>query len=143
MPSITFDPPVGRTVDVGISSASVRPTVLLFTAQLSGDDHDQLIKNGGRVQVWTDIPDEERTDGGWRALDFMESSPATGGLVALHPESAAGHEMPKFLYVMVRSPERFQFTYRILYPSGTIVWLGQYGQNGLISLKETESLLTV
>ena len=51
--------------------------------------------------------------------------------------------MPKFLYPMVRSPERFQFTYRILYPSGTIVWLGQYGQNGLISLKETESLLTV
>jgi len=140
MSSITFNPPNGRTVHVDIPYASVRPTVLLFTARLSGHDHDQIVKNGGRIQLWTDIPDEEHT-GGWRALDFMERSPAPGGLVVLQPdESPVEHEKPKCLYLMVRPPESVQFTYRVLYPSGAIVWLGQYGQNGSIFLEESRSL---
>lgn len=141
MSSITFNPPLGRTVHVGIPWASFRPTVLLFTAQLSEHDHHQIVKSGGRVQLWSDIPDEAHTPGGWRALDFMERSPVPSGLVvALQSESPAEHEKPKCLYLMVRPPERVQFTYRILYPSGAIVWLGQYEQNGLIFLKESQSL---
>lgn len=137
--NIVFDPPIGQTVHV--ESSSTRPTVLVFTARLSTHDHDRLVRDGGRVQLWGDVPGKGQSYGIWRALDF-EASPDRADneyVVSLGSSPlASARDQEKVLFLIVCSPERFQFTYRILYPSGSVVWLGQYGRNGSMVFKENE-----
>ena len=137
--NIVFDPPIGQTIHVG--SLSTRPTVLVFTARLSPHDHDRLVRDGGRVQLWGDIPEKGQSYGIWRALDF-EASPDRADdeyVVSLGSSPlASARDQEKVLFLVVCSPERFQFTYRILYPSGSVVWLGQYGRNTSMVFKESE-----
>lgn len=146
---ITFNPPIGDSIQLE-SSFSLQTALLYFTAELTAHDHDILTQDHARIQLWSDLPHNGQSDGGWGALDFTYQTQATEELSSSHkislgstcPILASEEKVTLFLEVvtplpMSRNPH-FYFTYRILYPSGEIQWLGPFGQNGSLSFERSD-----
>ncbi|KAF8168280.1 hypothetical protein B0H34DRAFT_684940 [Crassisporium funariophilum] len=151
---IDFNPPLGGSVHIATSSLSFRhtqTTPLLFTAQLSAHDHKQLVQDGGRVQLWSDIPQEgSSSHDAWGELDFADSrelgsstSSHKISLRATQPIHVSNDQELLYLQLFAAIPANdtrsWCFTYRIVYPSGDIKWLGAFGQNGSLLFEDTSS----
>lgn len=146
---IKFNPPLGETIS--FTSPSVLPhrqaTPLLFTAQLSTFDYSQIVTDGGHLELWSDIPSEGKYDGTWAESKFLEgersNEPLSGAYILslrISPRTS-DNEQVQNLYLPITLPplgengtQRFSFTYRIVYSSGTTTWLGAFGQNGSLLL---------
>ncbi|KAF8058275.1 hypothetical protein FPV67DRAFT_1722058 [Lyophyllum atratum] len=153
--SIIFIPALVDTlhVTVPIDFISRNPTtaVLNFTATLRAADHDQLGRKGGRVQLWSNIPIDGATGspGEWASCDFEESTTTGSEASASTTEVRLGDagqddtesSEQKVLSLQLCVPiatngqSRFAFTYRLVYPSGEIRWLGEFGKNGALVLE--------
>ena len=146
---ITFNPPIGDSIQLEISS-SLQTALLHFTAEVTTHDHNKFIRDRARIQLWSDLPSNGQSDGGWGALDFTYQTQATEELSSSHtislgitrPMLASEEKVTLFLEVvaplpMSRNPH-FSFTYRIFYPSGDIQWLGPFGQNGSLSFERLD-----
>ncbi|KAF5374911.1 hypothetical protein D9758_000074 [Tetrapyrgos nigripes] len=152
---ISFIPPLGDTTRVHIppwyTTCSHASTVQLqFTAFLD-DDEFQQFNDGMKVQIWSNIPSQERYDGQWGAMDFetKQSDQADFHAVSL----SLGHSSEEdynvqtknkhilFLHLSVpfsNAASISSFTYRLLLPTGEQRWLGLYGQNGILILDKTD-----
>jgi hypothetical protein len=149
---ITFNPPIGDSIQLEISF-SLQTTLLHFTADLTLRDHNKLIQDHGHIQLWSDLPHNGQSDGGWSALDLTYQTQATEELSSSHKISlgstcsnhASEEKVTLFLEVVVPLPmsrySHFSFTYRIRYPSGDIQWLGPFGQNGSLSFERSDHYL--
>ena len=146
---IIFNPPIGDSIPLEISF-SLQTALLHFTAELTAHDHNKLIQDRARIQLWSDLPHNGHSDGGWGALDLTYQTQAMEELSSSHkislgrtcPILASEEKVTLFLEVvaplpMSRNPQ-FSFTYRILYPSGDIQWLGPFGQNGTLSFERSD-----
>ncbi|THV06088.1 hypothetical protein K435DRAFT_849525 [Dendrothele bispora CBS 962.96] len=158
---VSFIPALGDAVRIHLplwhtTSKQASTAQLQFTAFL--DDHEfQQLKNGMKVQIWTNIPSDERRNGEWGAMDFelddelfsiqhdSSAIPLSFGPSSVYGSARdAAHESPntesrhvltaKFSVPVSTSGNSFSFTYRLLYPSGEERWLGSYGQNGTLYL---------
>ncbi|KAF9014991.1 hypothetical protein BDQ17DRAFT_1418119 [Cyathus striatus] len=144
----------------GLQSPS---TTIQFSATLSESDYVELKRTGAKVQLWTNIPQGGRSLGEWSEHDFqdesqyMEDNPidATSGDLAelVHLVSKEGEEERHpvehidhcgHLRLCIPIPADIgtgsqtllsEFTYRIVYSSGEIKWLGHYGYNGTLVLE--------
>ncbi|KAG6869171.1 hypothetical protein C0993_012270 [Termitomyces sp. T159_Od127] len=125
-----------------------------FSATLSVADYRELERDGGRVQLWSDLPSERfpAPNGEWTSCDFRFNAAAGGSNppspqdFSLNPEDDEDLSSPEnvilTLQILLVPPfgngqERFSYTYRILYPSGEIRWLGEFGQNGALLCEHT------
>ncbi|KAF8971512.1 hypothetical protein BDZ97DRAFT_1247203 [Flammula alnicola] len=148
---ITFNPPLRETVHVASPSLipQIQTTPLLFTAQLSALDHAQLVREGGRIQLWSDLPRHDKANGGWSELEFIDANEPKEPLsraytVSLRSSPRARDTQIKNLYLSIILPptnseaQQFSFTYRIVYPSGRTTWLSDFGQNGSLVLTVPE-----
>ena len=148
---ITFNPPIGDSIQLEISF-SLQTALLHFTAELSAHDHNKLIQDRARIQLWSDLPHngQSLSDSGWGALDLtyqtraMEESSSSEeiSIGSTYPIHTSEEKVTLFLEVaaplpMSRNPY-FSFTYRIIYPSGDIQWLGSFGQNGSLSFERSD-----
>ena len=148
---ITFNPPIGDLIQLE-TSFSLQTALLHFTAELTAHDHNKLIQDRARIQLWSDLPHngQSLSDGGWGALDLTYQTQATDELSSSHqislgstcPIHTSEEKVTLFLEVvaplpMSRNPH-FSFTYRIVYPSGDIQWLGPFGQNGSLSFERSD-----
>lgn len=143
---INFNPPIGDSIQLG-TSFTLQTTLLHFTAELTALDHNALIQDRARIQLWSDLA---QSDGEWGALDFTYQTQATDELSSSHkislgsacPILASEEKVTLFLEVVAPLPlnrnPHFSFTYRILYPSGEIQWLGPFGQNGSLSFERSD-----
>lgn len=158
---ISFTPAIGETVRAEVP-ASIHPSSVVqlrFSAILSAEDYAELVHDGVKVQVWSDIPSHGRTVGEWGAMDFeappVQDRPASDTIrFSLLPPAAeknshgAAEESKnitlslKFTIPFPEGPSQFSLTYRLLYPSGEIKWLGQYGQNGALLLEPSQAHLS-
>lgn len=147
---IAFNPPIGECIQLAASPLS-QTAPLHFTAELSAHDHDKLVQDRARIQLWSDLPHNGQSsyDGGWGALDFTdqaqdmeEMSSCKVSLGSTYPIHASEEKVTLFLEARVALPmgliPRFSFTYRIVYPSGDIQWLGAFGQNGSLSFERSD-----
>jgi hypothetical protein len=147
---ITFTPPLANQIRLFI--APVHSTAVLnFTAALSSAYHAQFIRDGAKLQVWSDVclDTEKLHSTEWCAFDFQTpASPITGSTVSLridtstHEGNSVQHDSLLSLQLSVPLTSRkylFSFTYRLVYSTGEIEWLGQYGQNGTIVLEQSQS----
>ncbi|KAG6832249.1 hypothetical protein H0H92_004214 [Tricholoma furcatifolium] len=150
--SIVFSPAILDTVHVPINSSS---TTLKFTATLNTADYDTFQKQGARIQLWSNIPVDGDTSGNWSSCDFESDLPApvdpqeSVKVVSLSNEDEdENHTLPPgrtVLSLRILLPqsnneqEFFSFTYRILYSSGEIRWLGEFGRNGALILKRADT----
>jgi hypothetical protein len=146
---IIFNPPIGDSIQLETSLSS--QTVLLhFTAELSAHDQNKLIQDRARIQLWSDLPHNAQSlsEGGWGALDLAHQAQAEEEIDSSHKISLSStcpihvieEKVTLFLQVVapVHTSRPFSFTYRIIYPSGDIQWLGAFGQNGLLSFKHSD-----
>ncbi|KAF8898402.1 hypothetical protein BD779DRAFT_1666260 [Infundibulicybe gibba] len=148
---ISFTPPLGDTLRLeapGYRSPHTPIVHLRFKAVFSPQDYDRLKHDGGTVQLWSNVPwcGDNQTTSEWGPRDFVEIPPSDGVV------DAASHTFPlnstspqrdvpsdaHILHLLLPVPRScslyYSFTYRVLYPSGKITWLGKFGRDGTISL---------
>lgn len=130
-----------------------------FAAVLGYHEYRQVVDGHLKVQVWSDIasPDVQGwraynfgvvggRDGSNRATAAPATSTSGAKVVRLTggPSSSGGQSsdqnplrdggttqrLEASIPVSVRNARNFSFTYRIVYASGDITWLGTYGHNG-------------
>jgi hypothetical protein len=141
---VEFTPALGETLQVA-SPWGDAPVTLNFTAKLNADEYGALKRDGVKVQLWSDIS----LGGEWSEADFQdvksfefpEAESSTRTVVSLCRADIHGTQGSQPRYVLSLSlsvpqvshgESRHSFTYRLLYPSGEIRWLGQFGENGAI-----------
>ncbi|PPQ63534.1 hypothetical protein CVT24_004762 [Panaeolus cyanescens] len=143
---ITFNPPLGqRTRITNISASTSHATVTLtFTAQVGAEEYAAISNNGGRVQVWTDIPLNGTYDGSWREAEFNLQDATTHISSSMYEVSMDGWEadgdvthLHAVIGIVVDTliNRVFQFTYRIKYDSGQVDWFGDSRSNGSVVLE--------
>ena len=146
---ITFTPPLADQISLSIPPVHSTAT-LNFTAILNPAYHAQFIRDGAILQLWSDVrlETEEVQSTYWRAFDFQtpKSLIADSTIVTVSLVKTEGnisqHDSPLSLQLCVplnSRPYLFSFTYRLLYPTGEIKWLGQYGHNGTIVLEPSQT----
>ncbi|KAH7880396.1 uncharacterized protein C8R40DRAFT_249833 [Lentinula edodes] len=145
---ISFIPAIDEVAHVAIPEwhATDSTVELRFSAVLGDEEFQQFKKNGMKVQVWSNLPLGRRNEGEWGEIDLHEADePASDGssddsqisLVALEDVKAKAENL---LFAICSVPfsgssdDYYSFTYRIVYPSGEIHWLGQFGQNGMVHI---------
>ncbi|KAL1740758.1 hypothetical protein HDZ31DRAFT_85255 [Schizophyllum fasciatum] len=137
---IAFNPALGTTTRVAVPSLDGEAHMRLL-AVLDKKEYIELKKAGAIVQAWSDMPGGGRCAGQWGELDFVEIDAGLAGddegalsLAPLdEPPAAASTQHTLALPLVVPLAGRaveFAFTYRLLYPSGQVHWLGQFGKNG-------------
>lgn len=144
--SIVFAPKLGDNLQLTVPS--IQDTITLrFTAQLSAQLHTQFKLDRVRVQLWSDLPSLAHTsDGNWREFDFQDETKVDDLPLRINMSLTASanslHTTTKhFLVLQVAIPApsqqvQYSFTYRLVYPSGEVKWLGLFGQNGTLVLTQ-------
>ncbi|TRM60157.1 hypothetical protein BD626DRAFT_571937 [Schizophyllum amplum] len=144
---IAFNPALGATTCVAVPSLNGDAHMRLL-ATLGDNEYAELKKLGAIVQAWSDMPGGGRCAGQWGELDFVEidAAPAVDeNALSLappaeeSPAAAPTHTLALPLVVpLAGRAMEFSFTYRLLYPSGQVRWLGQYGNNGKLVVERSE-----
>ncbi|KAJ6604305.1 hypothetical protein DFH09DRAFT_1354087 [Mycena vulgaris] len=141
---ITFSPALGETLHVSANGTRKSTVQLHFAATiLFPADYEHIASGRVKLQVWSDIPASGRSSGDWGEAEFRPvqfNSPHDQGF-SLVPDKKRD-EIRTTLTVTFSVPlsaQHFSFTYRLVYPTGDIKWLGQYGQNGTLVLDRTDS----
>lgn len=154
-----FFPPLDSTLVVDVPSNTRAGGVsLLFRARTgSASALEQLKQDGVKVQAWTNAPvDGDHTEGEWGGYDFEEAPAAA--LVDLGNSTPFSLPPPTednvvdephtlFLTLKLRALPHYQteadflVTYRLLYPSGEVKWLGYHGRDLRCVLKRTDPWL--
>lgn len=143
---IVFNPSIGDSVQLETSFSS-QTAPLRFTAELTAHDHNELVQSCARIQLWSDIPHigQSLSDGEWGALDLTHQAQeeTSSYKVSLGSTHVSEEKVTWLLEVVAVLPmhriPRFSFTYRIVYPSGDIKWLGAFGQNGSLSFERSDN----
>ena len=116
--------------------------------------------------MWTDLPVIGTAyEGGWRALTFQhedgellvedierrDNTVLTISPVSMTTGEKYGEETSVYLSVRLPSENikpafpgaevKFSFTYRLVWPSGNVQWLGEYGRNGILLIRRSETRL--
>ncbi|KAJ7597610.1 hypothetical protein C8J56DRAFT_324258 [Mycena floridula] len=131
---ILFSPSLGETVHIPLPPVHTTSISLCFTATISSQDYEGL--GGAKLQLWSDL------HGQWSETDFTITPTAEESNVSLLPWDYQLEPPSLALIASIPFPEnkaQFSFTYRILYPSGEIKWLGSFGDNGTLLLDEQNS----
>ena len=155
-----FFPPLDSTLVVDVpSNARAGGVSLLFRARTgSASALEQLKQDGVKVQAWTNAPvDGDHTEGPWGAYDFEEAPAAapinvdnTVAPFSLPPpteNNIVDEPFTLFLTLKLKALPRYQtaadflVTYRLLYPSGEVKWLGYQGRDLRCVLRQTDPWL--
>lgn len=153
---LTFTPELSQVTTVPLAKLAESATHYDLTFKASFDSpaaYEEARRDGTRVEMWTDLPAPGHGEtGGWRALAFEyvgDSGDAEkGGLViscvaSERIPSPAQEQTAAYATVSVPAgliPEgsMFSFTYRVVYSSGHVQWLGAYGQNGILEFAKRD-----
>ena len=149
---LTFTPALGEETVLKVAPvASGRPASQSVLFKVTFEDRDALLKartDGVKVEVWSDIPVDGRSYGEWGALPFSElgttSVPQGAPSFSLTSDAKEGDDASQenSLYVHIRAPfhehigAHFHFTYRLVFPTGEIKWLGEFGRNGELVIEQ-------
>lgn len=143
---ISFSPAIEETVQVALPEWHTTSSTIevRFSAVLGDDELRQFRQEGMKVQLWSNIP-AGRGDGEWGETDFHEVESSLGfsavgsssPQVSLVPLDYIEEKPPGLLSVTCSVPfsgqsQHFFFTYRLVYPSGEIAWLGHFHRNGTL-----------
>ncbi|KAJ3783799.1 hypothetical protein GGU10DRAFT_272735, partial [Lentinula aff. detonsa] len=99
-----------------------------------------------KVQVWSDISLGGKNEGEWGEIDLhevpsvLESSNDSQAKISLGLDDRV--DKPENLLSVICSvpfarSSHYSFTYRVVYSSGEIKWLGQFGRNGTVHIDAT------
>lgn len=138
-----FFPALGETIQVSVPPVRTTSLQLRFEARLSSEDYLQLRNVGANLQLWSNIGAASE----WGQLDFQffsSESPTVNAMSLLGPSDHDDQSKALSLAVSVpfpTEPLHYSFTYRLVYPSGEIKWLGSFGHNGSLVIDKKNSYL--
>jgi hypothetical protein len=140
---VAFSPALGDTVHVSANGTRQTSIQLHFTARmLSLADYEQVATGRIKLQLWSDIPSTgDSSSNDWSEAEFrpvQSMSPGEFSLLTGQQRDEIRTTLTLAISVPL-SAQRFSFTYRLVYPTGEIKWLGQYGQNGTLLLDRIDS----
>ncbi|KAF7310629.1 RING finger protein 8 [Mycena chlorophos] len=127
---VSFHPPLGRVLRVPAGSTA------FFTATVhKAADYRALVAGHLKIQLWSDLLSPT-----WDEADFtLVPLPSPDSFSLIPPQPNVACQLLLAVNIPPNQAREFSFTYRILHTqSGNIDWLGGYGQNGSIIVKETE-----
>ncbi|KAI0762657.1 hypothetical protein C8Q74DRAFT_1450815 [Fomes fomentarius] len=155
---LTFSPPLGHTTTLRIppipralaSNNASAGQAIRFKATF--DSRVSLLKaetDGVKVELWTDLPVHGRARGEWGAVQFTQSDLDSGSQESLSSSSSTlfltgadaavrkENALHLSLYTSLQDHigSHFQFTYRLVYPSGRVIWLGTHDNNGVFTVE--------
>ncbi|KAH9890961.1 hypothetical protein C8Q73DRAFT_734656 [Cubamyces lactineus] len=149
---LTFSPVLGEQTILKVAPvASGRPASQSMLFKATFENREALLKaraDGVKVEVWSDIPVDGRSHGEWGALAFgeLETTRAPQGAPSFSLASDAKDgddaDLENSLYVHVRAPfhehigAHFSFTYRLVFSTGEVKWLGEFGRNGELVIEQ-------
>lgn len=125
--AISFSPVLGEVVRLPVL-ADATTIRLSFTAVMFVWEYRQFDRQGAQLQLWSDI------DGSWGELDF--EAPDDDEETA--PNGGDFEQVVMRLTVDANLKPRtrsFSFTYRTLYPTGEVRWMGQADKNGAFLIR--------
>jgi hypothetical protein len=150
------------SVNEAIDVSAGQPTRLLFSASLQPNSRlaaSFLSENPhATLQIWTDLPsyndddddanndsnddnhDHESPESVWKDYNLVCDRDA--GSHDANTPLTFHTEIPFFPHPSA-SRLQFSFTYRILYSSGQIQWMGQYGQNGVVRVVKADPAIAL
>ncbi|KIK71329.1 hypothetical protein GYMLUDRAFT_66538 [Collybiopsis luxurians FD-317 M1] len=143
--TIFFTPAIDDAVRIGLPEwRTTGSTVeLRFSAYLGDEEYQQFKNDGMKVQLWSDIPATHRSEGEWGEMDLHDPAVGFSDSLGSHISLVApqDHAQANLLSVICSVPfsgnthKQFFFTYRLVYPSGEVKWLGQFGRNGSVHIE--------
>ena len=150
--SILFHPPLANTVRLRAPPCDA-PAQLIFTATFpSRQDFDQCRHTGARLELWSNADADDH----WVAHPFKEWSsllsrltpPALANAIHTLPldEDPKGAVLPdNTLFVSLSAPQsnraKFEYTFRLVHPSGEVHWLGHAYNNGIVVIDKLDPAL--
>lgn len=142
MHGLTFYPPLGQDTRLSVLPHLDVAELKFTTSFESTDAFDEFNRDSARVELWTDA----RKDGQWVGIPFQDFN--SGGALAFPPlDNDKRNTLQLHAIVSVplsgRGPSGFSYTFRLVYPSGQIVWLGGYGRDGSITLERGDSRISL
>ena len=129
---IQFNPDIGQTIAVSpplLSSNAASYVVVRFTALIQNGEHGQM-DEGTKVQLWSN-----GVGGEWKAHDFTKPTQVT--MIDTHQQQLL-LDLPVILAPSL-TQLAFDYTYRILLSDDRIIWLGNFGQNGVCIVHRPDS----
>lgn len=141
---LTFSPPLGSATTLYVppvpSHARGLPVAVYLKATFDSPELYAKAKSDGvRVEVWTNFPVEGSRAGDWNAVAFTEPDGAQSDQSELEGfDTREDHTFYLRLRALLQDQieARFQFTYRLVYPSGHVQWLGQHDNNGVLAVEQ-------
>jgi hypothetical protein len=139
----SLNPALGQSVHIAVP-LNASTVQVHFTATLSSVDYESYVQEGLTLELWSDLASEQ----GWAAMPFVveqgqslptvQNSASNFSLVhERNSETTADntHSLSLSFSQPVTGQTHFAYTYRLLYPSGDINWLGHAGNNGMLVLE--------
>jgi hypothetical protein len=145
--AITFIPPLGEqavVVVVPVDLEQQHDIQVYFSAAFDSCD-GLTLDDGLRVQIWSNFPAPGRAAGQWGDTTFEAGKAGSDDSVNLclvpdeHFPTKGNTILHASFVVPASGQSHFAYTYRLVYPSGDIKWLGDYGRNGQLVLQRTSS----
>jgi hypothetical protein len=150
---ILFRPPLANTVRVRAPPCDA-PAQLFFTATFpSRQDYDECRHTGARIELWSNAD----VDDHWVARPFKEwrsrlmppalANAAHGHTLPLDEDPKDDHAVlsDNALFVSLSAPQSnraaFEYTFRLVYPSGEVRWLGHAHNNGRVIIDKSDTAL--
>ncbi|TCD70676.1 hypothetical protein EIP91_002400 [Steccherinum ochraceum] len=164
---ISFTPAHWETTTIALPtslSAGKDSHLVRFKASFgSRQEFEQAQRDGVRVEMWTNLETVGGPAGGvWRAIAFeypvrSNASGAdadAGDVISFLPDESFGGpqntEAAVFLDVHIPGDifsyfehPRYSFTYRLVYRSGHIEWLGAFGHDGVLAFEQRDTRVTL
>lgn len=136
--TISFTPALGEIVRIPVSydAGIVR---LSFTAVLFVREYREIERKGAKLQVWANIPVLGQLPGSWGAYDFQDAQLSDDDASRGESEDELDFDQV-ILSLVINAPltpatKSYSFTYRALYPTGEIRWLGKSDTNGAFTFR--------
>lgn len=162
MTNITFTPDLQATPIPISPNGDQKELDLTFRATFdTREAYERAKRKGTRVEMWTNLQIDasvSQADQGWHALSFVYTDEAlvippsisrNDVLSVLPPSSTPTNDQASrsayltinvpVASVSIRNGAQFSFTYRLVEASGAIIWLGQYGKNGVLNFVKRDA----
>jgi hypothetical protein len=142
MRGLIFYPPLGEDTRLSVLP-HLDVAQLKFTASFESiEAFDEFNRDGVRAELWADF----RKDGQWVGVPF-DGSNGEGSLA--FSLLGCNKRSPRQLHAVVsvplssQDPSDFSYTFRLVYPSGHVKWLGDFGRDGFIVLERGDSRISL
>jgi hypothetical protein len=157
---ISFNPPLEQVVRVSVLPGVEEVQLSCRATFVSADDLEEFRRSGAKVELWSNFPIAGRPGGDWNERVFRETEDKErlalelgsshdaiilGGSDGGSNQNRVKEENSLFLEfdVVVSEQVQFEYTYRMVFPSGEIRWLGDFGRNGYLWLEKGDDRVSL